>query len=164
MQSVRRVTQKHDCVPPDKKPEFLALMQTIRFTDKKNEFDRAVETAKKNYPRCSDWLNWWLRPINSSMGFNCSSRQNIRLLQHKEKTSNAVESYYSALYKIIKSNQSLELSLRYILQYAQYEGKLFTYHFNGDYNPDYAKKKKIKKTRKNLKQYSMALQILHHRF
>jgi hypothetical protein len=139
-------------------------MQTIRFTDKKNEFDSAIKTAKQNYPECNDWLNWWLRPINSSMAFNCSSRQNRQLLQHRERTSNAVESYHSALYKVIKTKQSLELSLRYILQYVQYEGRLFTYHFNGDYNPDYAKKEKIKTTKKNLKQYLMALQILHRRF
>ncbi|ORE22138.1 hypothetical protein BCV71DRAFT_224740, partial [Rhizopus microsporus] len=45
--------------------------------------------------------------------------QHHGLLNHKARTSNAIESYHSALYTVIVKEQLLASSLRYLLQYAK---------------------------------------------
>lgn len=63
------------------------------------------------------------------------------LREHKTRTSNAIEAFHSALYKLMPNRQPVSTSLRLVLQLAQREGVMLVDFFKDQVRPFYGKKK-----------------------
>ena len=64
------------------------------------------------------------------------------LREHETRTSNAIEAFHSALYKLMPKRQPVSTSLRLLLQVAQRDGVMLVDFFENQVRPFYGKKKK----------------------
>lgn len=147
MQSVQRIVSNYAVVPRDSNARFLALVKTLRETADQQVFLKTVLELSLEFPNCRKWLKWWLQPTISSMIFQSCTKQQPILWNHPTRTSNAVESYHSTLYNVMKKvyKQPLSTSLRFILQYSRGDGSLLSSFYEKGILPAYRKKPAAKK-------------------
>ncbi|KAI9349912.1 hypothetical protein BD770DRAFT_413126 [Pilaira anomala] len=62
-------------------------------------FDETAQNILREFPNSRRWMQWWLQPSISSTILICRSLMKESLRQHDSRTSNAIESYHSALYR-----------------------------------------------------------------
>ncbi|KAK4519068.1 uncharacterized protein ATC70_009299 [Mucor velutinosus] len=101
MQSVRRLSNNYQVVKPDDIDLFLKLVHHFRTTSNSIELYHTGQEILSKFPNSKKWLQWWLQPGVSSMIFRCKSLMKKELRQHKSRTSNAIEAFHSALYKLM---------------------------------------------------------------
>ncbi|KAK4520331.1 uncharacterized protein ATC70_008465 [Mucor velutinosus] len=117
MQSVRRLSNNHHVVKPDDIDLFLKLVHRFLTASNSIEFYRTGQEILSKFPNSKKWLQWWLQPSVSSMIIRCKSLMKKKLRQHKSRTSNAIEAFHSALYKLMpEKRQPVATSLRLLLQ------------------------------------------------
>ncbi|RCH91011.1 hypothetical protein CU097_007727 [Rhizopus azygosporus] len=81
---------------------------------------------------------------------------------HKARTSNAVESYHSALYTVIVKEQPLVSSLRCLLQYAKKDSQSLNAFFTDGFQPYCGQNKRQRKQRKIVDFYKMSDSRAHN--
>ncbi|KAK4519130.1 uncharacterized protein ATC70_009362 [Mucor velutinosus] len=101
MQSVRRLSNNYQVVKPDDIDLILKLVHRFRTTSNSIEFYRTGQEILSKFPNSKKWLQWWLQPGVSSMIFRYKLLMKKELRQHKSRTSNAIEAFHSALYKLM---------------------------------------------------------------
>jgi hypothetical protein len=126
MQSVQRMVSKYKVVPPGQEKKFLWLIYIFRTTDDQQIFYSTVMDLLKYFPECYRWLKFWLQPLNSSMILRYISNQDPDLFDHPTRTSNAIEAFHSTIYNLMPKKQSLNVSVRCILQIAKSDGDSLT--------------------------------------
>jgi len=144
MQSVKRMSNNHQVVKPDEIDTFLKLVHRFRTTRNSIEFFRTGKELLTFFPNCKKWLQWWLQPGVSSMVFRCKSLMKDDLRQHKSRTSNAIEAFHSALYKLMpEKRQPVSTSLRLLLQVAKRDRMMLLMDFyDNNIRPHYGNKPK----------------------
>jgi len=143
MQSVRRLSNNHQVVKPDDIDLFLKLVHRFRATSNSIEFYRTGQEILSKFPNSKKWLQWWLQPGVSSMIFRCKSLMKKELRQHKSRTSNAIEAFHSALYKLMpEKRQPVATSLRLLLQVAEYHGMMMLDLYENNIRPHYGNNQK----------------------
>ncbi|KAK4513435.1 glutamate--ammonia ligase [Mucor velutinosus] len=95
------MSNNHQVVKPDEIDTFLKLVHLFRTARNSIKFFRTGKELLTLFPNCKKWLQWWLQPGVSSMVFRCQSLMKNDLRQHKSRTSNAIEAFHSALYKLM---------------------------------------------------------------
>ncbi|CAO0803755.1 unnamed protein product [Mucor circinelloides] len=80
----------------------------------------------------------------------CKSLMKDEVTEHKTRTSNAIEAFHNALYRLMPKRQLVSTSLRLLLQVAQRDGVMLVGFFKNQVRPFYsiAKKKKKSSTKK----------------
>lgn len=155
MQSVQRLVSNYAVIPREQSKQFLQLVYTLRTTDSYPIYMQSILDLAISYPNCKKWLKWWLQPSNASMIFRCGSFQHPALLNHHVRTTNAVESYHGVLYGLIVKEQSLSVSLRYILSFCKNDGRTLFSFFEKGIKPSYGKKKR-RRVRKRITDFYKA--------
>ncbi|CEG64718.1 hypothetical protein RMATCC62417_01644 [Rhizopus microsporus] len=156
MQSVKRIASNYAVVPQGYQAEFTKLVYVLRTTAIREEFYRTVLSLCIKFPNCKSWLRWWLQSSISSIISRFGNLQHHGLFNHKTRTSNAVESYHSALYIVIVKEQLLASSLKYLLQYAKKDGQRLSAFFTDGIQPRYGQNKRKRKQRKIVGFYKMS--------
>jgi hypothetical protein len=101
----------------------------------------------KYFPECYRWLKFWLQPLNSSTILRYNSNQDPYLFDHPTRTSNAIEAFHSTIYNLMPKKQSLNVSVRCILQIAKSDGDSLTNLYEKGIAPDYNIKKRKRKSK-----------------
>ncbi|KAG1473628.1 hypothetical protein G6F56_000848 [Rhizopus delemar] len=140
MQSVQRLVSNYSVIPREQSMQFLQLVYALRTTNSYPIYMRAILDLVISCPNCKKRLKWWLQPSNASMIFRCGSFQHPTLLNHHVRTTNAVESYHGVLYGLIVKEQSLSVSLRYILSFCKNDGRMLFSFFEKGIKPSYGKR------------------------
>lgn len=138
MQSVKRISNNQQIVAADEVDTFFRLVHRLRTTSNSTEFFQAGKELLRKFPNCKKWLQWWLQPGVSSMVFRCKSLMKDDLRLHKSRTSNAIEAFHSALYKLMPvKRQPVSTSLRLLLQVAKRDGIMLMDFYANNIRPNY---------------------------
>ncbi|KAI9327539.1 hypothetical protein BD770DRAFT_478017 [Pilaira anomala] len=121
-QSVQKIVSNHAVVSPENAQHFLSLTYNMQRTTVDVVFDETVQDILREFPNSRLWVQWWLQPSISSTILSCRFLMKESLRQHDSRTSNAIESYHSALYRLIPKKKPLATSLRLLLQVCRREG------------------------------------------
>ncbi|KAG1080022.1 hypothetical protein G6F42_023502 [Rhizopus arrhizus] len=109
---------------------FLTLIHRFRTTGSIAVFFKTGKELLMKFPNCKRWLQWWLYPGVSSMIFKkCKSLMKDEVTEHKTRTSNAIEAFHNALYRLMPKRQLVSTSLRLLLQVAQRDGVMLVGFF-----------------------------------
>ncbi|KAG2206800.1 hypothetical protein INT47_007556 [Mucor saturninus] len=146
-QSVQRVVSNHSLVPAEKSNQFVSLTYKLLKTTVEEVFVETAQSIIREFPNVRRWLQWWLQPTISSMIYNCQTVLSDALRKHSSRTSNAIESYHSALYRLIPTRKALNVSLRLILQVCRTDGRLIKSYYKFGLAPFYTKTSSKRKNR-----------------
>ncbi|KAF9540762.1 hypothetical protein CPC08DRAFT_770741 [Agrocybe pediades] len=116
-ESTERLKKNGSLIPPEKIGNFDHYIRILLYSKTTREdFDSAVQSIQKEFPRIKSWLSWWLRPTIASMIFPVCSVVDKDVTFKVPKTSNPVEHSHSLLhhatgtdYDIIPGIQKLKL-------------------------------------------------------
>jgi hypothetical protein len=151
MSSVECIKKNFRVVPADKSQEFMSLTYKLQKTTHPDVFLETGGAILSNFPNARDWLVWWLQPSICSMIFQCKTVMKEDLRKHPFRTSNAVESYHSVLYRLIPKRQPLAVGLRLLLQVAKRDGLALCNYFHSGVRPTYGTKTRKPRTKNLIK-------------
>jgi hypothetical protein len=75
--------------------------------DKKNEFDKVIESIQKNWPNTSSWLEWWIHTDAGRMLFPTLRSMDEDLSKKLPDSINAQESMHRRYYMCGTTHQSI---------------------------------------------------------
>lgn len=148
-QSVQKVVSNYSAVPSDKSRRFLSLVHEMQTTTDEFVFIQSAQSILREFPNTRPWLRWWVQPSICSLIFNCRTVMKEELKQHESRTSNAIESYHSSLYRLIPKKKPVYTSLRLLLQVCKREDRLMKNIYVYAIPPSYGKKRKSRAVYKN---------------
>ncbi|KAG2191986.1 hypothetical protein INT47_000778 [Mucor saturninus] len=138
-QYVQRIISNHSLVPAENSNQFNSLTYKLLKTTVEEVFVETAQSMIREFPNVRRWFQWWLQLTISSMIFNCRTMLSDALCKRSSRTSNAIESYHSALYRLILKRKALNVSLRLILQVCRRDGRLLRNHYKFGLAPSYSK-------------------------
>ncbi|GAA5803311.1 hypothetical protein HPULCUR_008790 [Helicostylum pulchrum] len=115
-QSVQIIVSNYAVVPPNKSNLFETLTYQLQSTTNRSVFIESGRKILTGFPSAPLWIKWWLQPSITSTIFNCRTLMKDDLRKHESRTSDTIESYHSALYRLIPKRKALGTSFRLLLQ------------------------------------------------
>lgn len=147
-----KTIKNHRVVPPGESDVFLSLTFRLIKTDNENTFIEVGRKMLQKFPDSRKWLQWWLQPSLCSTIFLCMSVMKEDLRKHSSRTTDAIEAYHSALYRLIPKRLPVISGLCLLSQVAKRNGDRLSMYFGSQVRPSYGSnsqrnKAKPKKTK-----------------
>ena len=106
--SILWVKHNFALVAAERGDEFQALIYQLLSQDTtSNEFDHVATEIESSFPSVKGWLQWWLRPANTSMIFPAKRARSQEDSKATLNTSNPIEHQFSLLHHAPGTEQDL---------------------------------------------------------